>query len=277
SRVFLTSINPATSLLDPGSLHGSIVSYEHIPRYTNRSSRFARIRGRWEPMSSTQAESDDGSVSKSEAKAYMQDLVSYGSRPKNQALFAKRRALWRKLHGLLKDPSQGAQNTRRTLKKILTEGKGDPYVEAAVRDFLEFRSIRMADSPVLKPEDLGLAQAAANITSGKFQLIQQFPQWQDVLEDPEKGIAKLIKKGEFGTLGAILDSIDDTEIRMLAARELGRRQTTPALKNFVSMLIEKGDPKMIETLAREIFTQPNAAQMPEQFVQIANWGLEHDP
>ncbi|NDC39666.1 MAG: hypothetical protein EBZ48_16770, partial [Proteobacteria bacterium] len=51
SRVFLTSINPAAAAHNPSSLHGSIISYEHLPRVTDRSTRFAQVGGRWEPMS----------------------------------------------------------------------------------------------------------------------------------------------------------------------------------------------------------------------------------
>jgi len=51
TRVFLTSINPAAPGLNPGSMQGSVLSYEHMPRYTDRSDGFSKVKGRWEPVS----------------------------------------------------------------------------------------------------------------------------------------------------------------------------------------------------------------------------------
>lgn len=62
ARVFLSALNPAASEISPSAMRGSIIAYEHMSRYTERSDRFVKIHGRWHPLSSTTT-TEDGNVS----------------------------------------------------------------------------------------------------------------------------------------------------------------------------------------------------------------------
>src|SRR6185312_15854150 len=64
TRTFLTALNSAAPDVDPGSMHGTIISYQHMPRYTDRSTRYEEVSQKhFEPMSEmSTAHSLDGSV-----------------------------------------------------------------------------------------------------------------------------------------------------------------------------------------------------------------------
>jgi len=107
SRVFLTSINPAAPAMNPGTLHGSVVSYEHLPRFTDRSSHFRQdTAGRWHPVSPKSA-AGDGTVSRERARAYQEDLLAFARTNEAQAHFKARFSQWREMRGML-DAGDGA-------------------------------------------------------------------------------------------------------------------------------------------------------------------------
>jgi len=264
TRVFLTAINPAAPGLPPGSLHGSIVSYEHMPRYTDRSTRFVNHQGVWEPISPTDSASD-GTVSKSTAIAYMEDLLSYASEKETQELLTKRRNQWRQMK---ETASADSAEAIKELKKLLESNPQDAFVEAMVRDFVETHQLSNESSPsLLTVESVGLKIVAlpsggqSASLSNKNMLISKYPAWASVLEDPETGIKTLIEKQEFGTLGAITDTITDTEFTRILTKSLGAAKPTAGVRQFIRMLIEKGDGEMLENLALHTFPQSNTADM----------------
>jgi hypothetical protein len=63
SRAFLVHMNPSVNEQSPSSMHGSIISYEHMARYTDRSSKYVLSKGFYHPISPIGG-SSDGSVSK---------------------------------------------------------------------------------------------------------------------------------------------------------------------------------------------------------------------
>lgn len=73
SRAFLMHLNPSISDSHPSEMHGSIISYEHMPRYADRSSRYFFSEGRYHPISPLGG-SSDGSVSKEKSFPYIQDI-----------------------------------------------------------------------------------------------------------------------------------------------------------------------------------------------------------
>lgn len=188
TRTFLQHLNPAAVDSDPAGFHGTIVSYEYLPRYTDRSDRFEK-RKQWEPMSCVDKQTD-GSVSKSMAQAYMEDLRSYAESTKGQALMKKQRARWHGLTTLLKKDSS-TEDLKSALKTLLADK--DPHSEAIVRDFIEILQRNHWDGfkhLALSPENLGLKVVKSGNQGNRLKLIAKYPQWKSTLEDPQKGDSK---------------------------------------------------------------------------------------
>src|SRR5690606_2035934 len=73
SRLFLSYLNPSVNDASPSRMHATIVSYEHMPRYTDRSSKIEFESGRLHAISPTNG-ANDGTVSKEIAIKHMEDL-----------------------------------------------------------------------------------------------------------------------------------------------------------------------------------------------------------
>ncbi|MGZ6331148.1 MAG: hypothetical protein ACXWP5_00910 [Bdellovibrionota bacterium] len=239
TRVFLAAINPEAPKLNPGEMHSSIANYEHLPRFTSRSTGFSRVDGRWAAMSPIGNE-DDGSVSRPIARAYMEDLADYASRPTSIRLLEERRLFWR---GLRLKALSDRKSTVQTLKEYLaanrlTDGSFEPYAEAAVRDFIDMDSKGLGFNRGIRAPDIGLKTIVSTRgDSNKFALMKKYPQWAKVLEDPVTGIKKLLAKGDFQTLGAITDAIVDVEFYQILAAQLGKKEPSPPIRAFFKALI----------------------------------------
>jgi hypothetical protein len=267
SRVFLTALNPMTAKTSPRALHNTIVSYEHLPHFTDRSSGYESVNGRWEPLSPVGGASD-GAVSKDVARAYMQDLLSYANESETQALMAERRGLWRKLYRIFSDSSalpvaMRSDVAKTKLKAMLGAHLNDPFVEAMVRDFIEIArtnhdfGIHLAFKDIDLPDEVRISGTLGN----KNALIKQNPEWAPILEDPETWIPKLIQAKEWGTLGAISDVITDVEFKRILAKALVPVAQAPDGKSFIKSLVASGDPEFIRQLSRHTFSSPRTAGM----------------
>jgi hypothetical protein len=260
SRVFLTGLNPEAPRLNPGSMHGSIISYEHMPRYTDRSDRFFQVEGQWQPLSSIQSWSD-GSVSKEKAQAYLEDLLFESQKPEFDTLFQERRKLWRDLNNLTTKAE--AQSF---ISELLKRHPKDPFIESVVRDYLETVSIHLIEKSEIVPKlsELGLAEvkrgSSGALSSNKNELIKKHPQWAKILQDPETQIKLLVQSENFETLGPITDAIQDVEVDLIVYKNLGGKDS-PKTRKFIQAMIEKGDQKVLSNLANYTFAQPHTAQM----------------
>jgi len=273
TRVFLTAINPAAPGISPGKLHGSIISYEHMPRYTDRSTVFVKHEGVMQPLSQKNS-SSDGTVSKDKALAYMEDLLSYVGEKETQELLSKRRHQWKRLR-----ESTSPDQATKELKALLESSPQDPFVEAMVRDFVEIHQ-RTVESGPSSPTLASLSVASVGLNpvsdgagqSNKNLLIKKYPEWASVLENPETGIASLLQKEEFGKLGAITDTIKDDEYIQVLCKLIGNKPPSPKVRKLVQTLIEKGDDYTHFSLALNTFPQPQSAWMKDELELLIETG-----
>ncbi|MDX9732443.1 MAG: hypothetical protein RBT63_11780 [Bdellovibrionales bacterium] len=114
TRVFLGYLNPAIAEMTPSALHGAIVSYEHMPRYTDRSNGFVQTNGRWVPISPKQGQ-EDGSVNKQIATRYQQDLAEFWNQSETRAVFEDRRQLYRDIYSVAEDQERLTERLRRLI------------------------------------------------------------------------------------------------------------------------------------------------------------------
>lgn len=94
SRIFLRHFNASVSRLPAWRVRGNIESYEHLPRFTDKSYRFQQVGGRWEPVSDRNTQSD-GRVDPSRAVVQQEDLAHYLSTDEARQIVAEQRQLWR--------------------------------------------------------------------------------------------------------------------------------------------------------------------------------------
>jgi formylglycine-generating enzyme required for sulfatase activity len=132
TRVFLTMLNREAANRDPSQFHGTIVNYEHMPRYFDRSTGFEYRDGKLHPVSPVGSQVD-GSVSKEVAKQYMEDLSAFAGEQAQKSRFQQMRQLWRELYGL----ASWGQKERLVQKLSELVASHDPFNEAVVRDFVE--------------------------------------------------------------------------------------------------------------------------------------------
>ena len=217
SRVFLTALNPLASESLPSSMHGTILAYEEMPRYTDRSDRFENIEGVWHPMSRIGG-ATDGMVHRATAEAYMCDLKLYSEQTATRELLQQRRATWRKLRAALE--SKNKLRIGVELEDVLSDPT--PYGEAIVRDFLELVQCNLKEYADYLPtlEDLDLPEIFQPVQPNKYDVIEKNPDWKGILENPEAGVQALVRYQDFHTLRAILDVLVDYEFTSLAAQEL---------------------------------------------------------
>ncbi len=97
TRSFLYYLNQMAAEVSPSSLHGTIVSYEHMPRYTDRSDRFHFDGTRWHPTSPT-GSSKDGQVNPEKALKFQEDLSLFWQNDETKKVFNQRRALYQWLN-----------------------------------------------------------------------------------------------------------------------------------------------------------------------------------
>jgi hypothetical protein len=272
SRVFLSGLDPNAPKRVPSSMHSSILSYEYMPRYTDRSDRFVEVDGKWHPLSSKYTASD-GHVSKTGAKAHLEDILFEAETPAMKILFDERRRQWRELTNL-----KTKSETKKYLSELLKSHPNDPFIESMVRDYLETVSLHfpqnLSNSPKLK--DLGLEwlgdviegelgndaesiairervrEVRSRMGSNKREFSKGNRFWMKVLNDPDREIRKLVVAKNFSALTQIIDGVRDEEIQQIIYRELGHGFNAKS-KKFIQSLIARGDPEILNRLAKETF------------------------
>lgn len=279
SRVFLTALNPAANSIPPSSLLGTIKSYEFLPRFTNRSSRYVLHNDQWEPIASipNKLKGADGSVSRQSAVEHMEDLRHYAESDEAQKLFQLKRSQWRRLRDLAL--SADRQTLIGELKNFLAQDPSDNFRQAMARDFIETLSIHGLESPTgrvrlfIQPKDIGLNSVAAiKQGSNRAELISKHPEWSDALKDPETGVKKLIRQGEWGKLAAISDVVHDNDFWNALAKSLGDTKPSTESRTFMNMLLEQANPEILSSLAQSTFSNPKANGMTDVLRQMIEQG-----
>ncbi len=265
SRAFLTGINPAAVDLDPAEMQGSIISYEHLPRWTDRSTQFASVGGKWQPLSRIRREVD-GIVNPELAKKYMEDLLFEAEKPSSKELLVTRRAQWAKVRETAREGDAGRlrQELRALLAAHRAPNPDSRFIEAMVRDVVDMaqkKQLPGAKAIALTVEELGLTPVKAGLRATKMELIEKYPEWAHVLQNPETEIEALVKNGEFGKLGAITDVVNDHEFFTILTRSLAKHASQKGVREYIQMLIEKDDQGILRFLASNTFSRSETAGM----------------
>jgi hypothetical protein len=259
SRIFLVHLNPAANEKYPAAMHGSIVTYEHMPRYTDRSTQYVLSEGHYHPISPT-VHAMDGEVSKEKSLLFMQDLKAEWQKPETKARYLAERAQFDEIKNVLSNPDQNTkQEVKAELEKLKDTAEGRLF-EAQVRDFLEARSNAGIASHVML-EELGLeARFLTDQALKKNDLVKKFPEWAAVLDKPKVEIPKLFQEKNWQMIGNLMDLNVGSEFNYLLIQSLYNEAATGVKKDLQILMIEKADPVTLTQIAMS-FDKPYAKDM----------------
>jgi hypothetical protein len=298
SRSFLIHLCPAINDLKPSRMHSTIVGYEHLPRYTDRSRSYQMVDGVFHPISEIQGMAADGTVNKEKSEAFMKDLISSWNNPQTRAQFNFEREQARWLRQALQNGSE--EFKLQIIERLKSENKASAgQFEAQLRDFIETEK----NNPIkfkITLSDLGLLDARLdNPNTKKNGLIEKYPEWAPLIENPEDKIPELFAKGEWQIIGNLLDIKIDPEINDILLTHLydspatglkrdlqvltiqnadqvtSRRLIhifgqphTKDMTDLLKIIIEKAGPIELEGLARYVFSKPHTEGMTALFKMV---------
>ncbi|MCE3009968.1 MAG: hypothetical protein LW875_05095, partial [Proteobacteria bacterium] len=257
SRSFLVHLNPFVVNGNPASMHASVVSYEHMPRYTDRSTSFFAENGAYHPISNLKT-ANDGSVSKEISVKYIQDLKAAWSTHEVQKRYKIEKQAFKALYEITKTKASIEDLLR--LKAQLESTFDQVFVEAMFKDAAEIQQ-RINESQSFEVTSLGYKESFTSASSKKNHLIKDYPQWANILEDPIGGIEHLVKTKDWVTLGALIDANVDHEFNKILAQNLFKQVAKGPQKSLQIAMIEKGDPHVLRLLAMDTFSKPHTAEM----------------
>lgn len=258
SRAFLIHLNPSINDSSPSNMHGSIISYEHITRYTDRSDRFVLSNGHYHPISMI-GKASDGSVSKIASVQIMTDLKAEWQKPETRQKFKAEFEQVNHLKSLLSEPSG---NGNLELKTELEKNKNTPkgrLLEAHVRDILESKMTTGLQTATTLA-NLGL-NAVLSQHSTKNILIQKYPEWSPILENPESKIPELFAEKKWQMIGNLIDANIDIEINGILLQSLYDAPAVGIKKDLQILMIEKGDAQTLQSMAGHVFARPHTKDM----------------
>ncbi len=251
SRVFLQQINRLAYRLIPNSLHGTIVKYEHLPRYTNRSNDFRKITqdGPWEAIS-TKSDAD-GRVDRIKAVDMMQDLKHYGEQESTRNLFQKLRQTWLDLYAL------GMTNSREHIREDLISSlqKGN-ISQAEAADFIDYLNKRRMNPISLTEQDIGL-KAVLTGTGGYSNLevvFEAYPEWEKLFDNLEFNLASMFTNGTLSELNLMVDNIYDTQFEKTLVRVLDQNPNQTKVNAVLDLLSKK--PLYLTQLIENFYNAP---------------------
>lgn len=256
SRSFLININPMSNDIVQSSMHGTIVSYEHLPHYTNRSEQFALHDGRWQAISNS-AEAVDGPVSKASAVSYMGDLNLYWSADATKNEFDENRKAIRKILDLLR-----SEYREKSIAELLILIE-NPQYKAFILDIFDAQKIVNSELRI-SLADLGITPAitqdAAASLSKKNKLIEKYPEWKPYLENPELGIRKLFAEKNWQVLGALIDAHVDYEFERILMVNLFNERSTGSKRQLQEAFINSAKGSIWDTLLSQWFKLPKKGE-----------------
>jgi hypothetical protein len=261
SRAFLVHLNSSVNSQDPSGMHGTVISYEHLPRYTDRSSSIVYSEGRYHPVSRVGTASD-GSVSKEVSQMIMADLRNEWQKTEVKTRFNEERAAIVRIMKLLKD-SDGGKKLKIELEEKQNSSEGR-LLEAIVRDILEAKRNSVTQPVAVNLEELGLKPAqpgSSSQTSKKNELIEKFPEWAPVLENPDAKVPELFTEKNWQSIGNLIDANVDIEFNRILIKSLYDAPASGIKKDLQKLMIAKGDVQSLRYIARHVFSKPHATGM----------------
>lgn len=233
SRTFLIHINPTANDVNPSSLHGTIINYEHMPRFTYRSDKF-ELRNKWIPV--TVALTNDGTTNKSSALQYMEDIKGTASYDQVKKDFNYLRKYYREAITIFDSENISKEKKLDLLKSYAASQAG----KSLILDLIDSTKNTNIET-FLSRSDFGWAEPELKKSRpNKIELAKKFPQWKKFLEDPVTEVPLLFKNKDYQTLGSLLD-VEDAEILMIIFKNIDALSDKKIKMSFLKKIIQVED------------------------------------
>ena len=281
SRSFLIHTEPEANHSHMFHMKPAMDRYEHMPRYTDRSTKFQLIQGSYHAVSK-KGTSRDGVVSKEMSYHYMQDLKYFWSLNTTQQrfIFERERFNW------LKSVAQSSE-AERLIKVELSKVQGDmerEIFEAHIKDFIEHQKIhyqRRLNFNKIRPRKKFQSRRSLNKANnliriegfGSFQVAQEvsasLPSPWDKLSDllDTRDLTE-VEKGKIQDLFGPQSSLAQDQRRqaqylnqasndvlLYLARYIFDKPHTQSWSSLVRILVERGSSDVLVELARSWFSK----------------------
>ena len=132
-----------------------------------------------------------------------------------------------------------------------------------MRDFIEAtkRNDIIPSEKLIGIGDIGLDKVSGPtfISNNKNALIKKYPEWKEILEDPETGIKNLFAQKDIATLGKLIDTVKDDEFSKIFFKELGG-SNDQINRDLIKIVLKKKDLRGLGLLSQYTFPQ-NGAEM----------------
>ncbi len=262
---------------------------ESLPRYTDKSTEFHLLNGRWTPMSSTELPRLDEKtpVDREKAQMYRESLVHYVEIPEAQRLFTERRATYRKLISLRNKPDELKAELIALLNKnspikfnedlsaLLQQSErrnvSTRYFKALVRDFLMSQRINGANLLLPSEDELGIGDLSDGPFS-KSDILKQYPQWEHLIESPDTTIPILLEKGDFITLINAVNALENVKFLQSIVDSLEKiEDPKPMHLTLVRLLVMKGSEEVARDIAHKLLSKPKW-KYPELAAGLISYG-----
>lgn len=252
SRAFLSVIDKNANRIDASDLHHSIVEYEHLPRFTHRSTAFMPAEDAIHPLSPELSAEDDGKISKLASLQYMEDLRASWELPATKSFFARTRVLFR---GVLQRLEGGTIADRDSIRRALrasTQTSRRDFTEGFIRDALE-ASPNLRRKFRLDLGELGLSEVAISEEKRElFELLKFHPEWSAVIQHPETEIDHLFKSEKWDIIESLLRSDLPFDYKSLVIDFLFSEVATGRRKQIQIDLIKTSDQNMLSTISERM-------------------------
>jgi hypothetical protein len=263
SRTFLVNLNADARNGEPEIMHEAIIDYEHLPRYTDRSTSYVLIDGHYHPISPKISNSADGEVSKSQAKVQMADLAAHWKNPKTQESY---KALRKEIRDVINlTTTKTSTEILNALASKLENAPEAKYhqAEAILRDVLD-SAHTTGIKVTVDLHQLGLENG------DRFRdvllegvAMTKHPELQKALENPEKGVKELIAKKDLKSLQLLLNLKVEGNLRDQIVEGIFAKPGTGELLKLQLSLVESADTKRLVHLSSYFFSEfPIAKTLP---------------
>lgn len=275
SRSFLVHLNPMAIEMAVTSLHGTILSYEFMPRYTDRSSQYTWHQNQWHPISPIKPTGDDGEVSKQKSLSYMKDIRAEWEKPQVRQRFQETRITYR---NLVAHFQRGDQSSREAILQELQKRKGTSgefLFEAQLRDLIELGEKSPEYGFRFQLGDFNLNVQKPHNYTQKHALMDKYPDWKPYLENPTTEIPKLFAEKNWQMISNLMDANIDAEINSVLFKHLFQTNGSAEKKKFQVDLLEGSSRHQVGTLLSEVFySHPAPAEFQDSIRSII---LRNDP
>lgn len=265
TRSFLVHLNPSVIESSPDEMRGAIVSYEYMPRFTETSSQFAFVDGRWQPLSLKSGKFGI-SVSRDESVAHMSDLRAEWNKYEVKTRFMEEIRQLQALKELLQEPKDTALvklsaqiETARASENALKSHQ----LLAHLIDLLDAQK-NIALKTAIKPADLGI-EVKENLlpasASKKNEWIAKHPELAPIFESPSVQIQRLFEEENWRLLGYLVEANIDFQTNKILARVLFSEPVNGLGKELQIRFLGKANSFILSELARHTFSKPHAQDM----------------